>query len=385
VINEPLDADGVRAVVAVPDPVLRNLWITQSYFELNERLQRAVGGLDRTWCGFAVWASDTAGQSIRGEELPRIARDILGDHADDVDAVNRRMRPLRAAPGVDPLSPHTLVQALREAVDDVSRHIAHGNTLVYAELAPLFVAFVERCERDDPAAMTAEEVAALLTQAAGDPPAADVLAAFEWWRRAVVTTDERCRAFAVLAANVLAVSHEQKRLQADIRAAMDAGLLTAGQVMDKLLPSWTPALLDKLVAALVGQPLARIVRRAWQQLTTELLMTLRVPGAVLRLHDDVPPMTDGALWPAVLAELGDDPELVAEAVAVFRAWDRTGGTGVHDGAHDWGVLHQRMSYIVNLFRARQQDASLAAHPFTDDQLAAMRRGTVPPGPLLPGG
>jgi hypothetical protein len=62
VIPEPLDADGVRAVVAIPDPILRNLWITQSYFDLGERLQRAVGGLDRTWCGFAVWASDTAGQ-----------------------------------------------------------------------------------------------------------------------------------------------------------------------------------------------------------------------------------------------------------------------------------------------------------------------------------
>lgn len=384
-VNEPLDADGVRAVVAIPDPVLRNLWITQSYFDLNERLQRAVGGLDRTWCGFAVWASDTAGQSIRGEELPRIVQDVLGDHSDDVDAVNRRLRPLRAARAADPLTPRALLEALREAVADVSRHIAHGNTLVYAELAPLFVAFVERCERDDPQTLSADEVTELLTKAAGAAPAGDVAAAFEWWRRAVVATDERTRAFAVLAGNVLAVSHEQKRLAPDIRAAMDAGLLTAGQIVDKLLPSWTPALVDKLVAALVGQPLQRIVRRAWEHVTTELLMTLRVPGAVLRLHDDVPPMADGQRWPPVLAELPDHPELVAEAVAVYRAWDRTGGTGVHDGARDWAVLAQRMSYIVNLFRARQRDPGLAAHPFTDEQLAAMRAGTVPPGPLLPAG
>ena len=84
VISEPLDAAGVEAVAAIADPVLRNLWITQSYFGLNTRLQHAVGGADRTWCGFAVWASDTAGQSIRGEELPHLVvqlTDQLPEHA----------------------------------------------------------------------------------------------------------------------------------------------------------------------------------------------------------------------------------------------------------------------------------------------------------------
>ena len=42
--------------------------------------------------------------------------------------------------------------------------------------------------------------------------------------------------FAVLAANVLAVAHEQQRLQADIVDAMDAGLVTAGQVIDEVMP-----------------------------------------------------------------------------------------------------------------------------------------------------
>ena len=383
-INEPLDADGVRAVIAIPDPVLRNLWITQSYFDLNQRLQRAVGGADLTWCGFAVWASGTAGLSIRGEELPAIVRDLLGEHGDDVDAVDRRTAPLRAVGAADRLSPEAVLAAVREAVAEVSRHIAHGNTLVYAELAPLLVAFAERCESADPTTLGPDELVELLTKAAGHRPHADLLGAFEWWRRAVVASDDRTRAFAVLAANVLAVSHEQSRLQHDIRAAMDAGLLTAHQVIDKLLPSWTPVLLDRLVAAIVGQPLQRIVRRVWERVTTQLLMTLHVPGAVLHLHQDLPPLPDGAHWPPVLAELPDEPDTIAEAVAVYRRWDRTGGTGKYGGARDWAVLAQRMNYIVNLFRSRQRDASLCAHPFTDEQLAAMRRGIVPPGPLLPG-
>lgn len=382
-INEPLDADGVRAVVAIPDPVLRNLWITQSYFDLDQRLRRAVGGEDLTWCGFAVWASGTAGMSIRGEELPGIVRDILGEHDDDVAAVDQRMKPLRALGAAERLSVEALLDAAREAVAEVSRHIAHGNTLVYAELAPLLVAFAERCESADPQTLGADELVELLTKVAGHTPPADLLGAFEWWRRAVVATDERTRAYAVLAANVLAVSHEQHRLQHDIRAAMDAGLLTARDVIDKLLPSWTPAFIDRIVAAIVGEPLQRIVRRLWERLTTQLLMTLYVPGAVLHLHRDVPPLPDGQRWPDVLADLPDEPEQIAEAVAVYRRWDRTNGTGEHAGADDWAVLSQRMSYIVNLFRSRQRDATLTAHPFTDEQLATMQRGAVPPGPLLP--
>ena len=168
-----------------------------------------------------------------------------------------------------------------------------------------------------------------------------------------MTTDEQARAFAVLAANVRAVAHEQERLQDDIAAAMDAGLLSATGVVDHVLPSWMPWVVERVVAVLIGKPLRRIAERTGRELTTELLMTLRVPGAVLRLHRDVPPLADGSLFPAVLAELLDSPEEVASAVAVYREWDRTGGSGLHDGVEDWAVLTQRMSYIVNLFRGRR--------------------------------
>jgi hypothetical protein len=280
VIPEPLDASGVAAVVAIEDPVLRNLWITQSYFDLGNRLQRAVGGADRTWCGFAVWASDTAGQSIRGDELPKIVVDVVDgspDHLADVAKVNRRMRPLRALRAGEPLGDDPLRQVVRDAIADVSYHIAHGNTLVYEELGPLLVAFVERCEAGHVAAMTPGEVQQLLEVAAGKPVDPKLGEAFEWWRRAVVTTDEQARAFAVLAANVRAVAHEQERLQDDIAAAMDAGLLSATRVIDQVLPSWMPWVVERVVATLLGKPLRRIAQRTWREMTTELLMTLRIP------------------------------------------------------------------------------------------------------------
>ena len=113
-------------------------------------------------------------------------------------------------------------------------------------------------------------------------------------------------------------------------------------------------------------------------------MTLRVPGAVLRLHHDVPPLPDGRALPDRLAELLDD------ARGARRGRRRVPGVGPHPrhrasttGRTTGPCSATRMNYIVNLFRSRQQDPTLAAAPFTADQLAAMQAGRVPDGPLLP--
>ena len=53
-----------------------------------------------------------------------------------------------------------------------------------------------------------------------------------------------------------------------------------------------------------------------------------------------------------------------ELVALLAEYDRTGGTGIGSGAEDWAKLPQRMNYILNLFRSRQQDAALLRPPFT---------------------
>ena len=386
-ITLPIDAASVAAVAAIDDPALRNLWITQSYADFSSRLGRALGGPDLTWCGFGIWASNTAGQSIRRQEIPGIIADLLGasdGHRACIDAANRRLRALRFLHVVPALEHIHVLRTFDGAIDSVSDHIAHGNTLVYGELAPMFVAFLERIEAGDVATITDEDVdAALAAATPGGPVPQDVVAAFRWYRRALVAHDDQRRAFAVLAGNVLAVAHEQQRLQVDVVDAMDAGLVTAGQVIEELMPHRTPDLVVAAVSKAAGPPLQQLVDSLWDGTMTSLLMTLRVPGAALRLRDDLPPLPDGQLFPADLAELLDDPEELAEAVGVFGAWDRTNGTGHHDGAHDWAVLRDRMNYIVNLFRSRQQDPTLAVAPFTAEQLATMQTMQMPDGPLLP--
>ena len=40
-----------------------------------------------------------------------------------------------------------------------------------------------------------------------------------------------------------------------------------------------------------------------------------------------------------------------------------------------------MNFIVNLFRSRQNDATLFDPPFSAPQLAVLAQGQLPPGPL----
>ena len=377
-ITLPITADDVTTIVAMEDPVLRNLWITQSYADFSQRLRAAVSADDLTWCGFAVWASGTAGLSIREEELPgflsRIIKERHGDHIQRINAEIDRRRLLRFI--LSDLDHVDVLRAIRGALDTVSERIAHGNALVYGELAPLFVAFLEWLE-GTPAD---DDVDAVLDRAAAEPIDDDVREAFHWYRRALGASSAGERAHAVLAANVLAVAHEQPRLHDAIAASLTAGVLPAGDVRGELLPRWIPNLLAKLIRGPVAREAQRLIDDVWDSVTTALLMTLRVPGATLHLSHDVPPGPGGLRVPGALEALDDVPP-----DTVFRTWDRTGGSGVGSGAANWASLGDRMNYIVNLFRSRQQDPSLHDRPFSPEQLATMQNGRVPDGPLLPPG
>lgn len=392
----PDDADSVaiddveiRRIAAIDDAALRNVWITYTYGQLNRRIRGAAGfDRDHTWCGFATWASATAGRTIRREDLPRVLVDILDAskrHRDGLAEANDH-RKVAQALGAPEVETGDVLAALADALDDASAHVGHGNLVVFAELAPLFVAFAELIERDG-RHVDDSVVSAALEAAAGGPVADDLATAFAWYHRALTTDDPAERARAMLAANVVAVSHEQRRLQDDVAAAIVAGLQTVEEALANLAEelrrrSRGPARW-RLTSRFGLRHVRGVVEHAWDIAVTAMMMTLRVPGADLRLFDDVPPGPDGRRFPLDLDQLVGPPVADPDAATVYGGWDRSHGTGRHDGARDWADLHQRMSYIVNLFRSRQQDDSLADAPFAPEQVAAMRAGTMPPPPLLP--
>jgi len=66
----PPNVEEIDRIARVSDPTLRNLQITQCYYELSQCVAER-NGFCANWCTFATWASCQAGQTIRQEDLIR--------------------------------------------------------------------------------------------------------------------------------------------------------------------------------------------------------------------------------------------------------------------------------------------------------------------------
>jgi hypothetical protein len=62
--------DEVDRIAHLNDPIVRNLQITQCYYEISPSTAR-ITNFSANWCTFAIWASKQAGQTIRQEDLVR--------------------------------------------------------------------------------------------------------------------------------------------------------------------------------------------------------------------------------------------------------------------------------------------------------------------------
>jgi len=305
----------VQRIVAIADPAIRNLEITYCYSRMAAALaERGCAGAN--WCTFATWASRQAGRTIRGEDLlDRLERE-LGRDAELLHPIRSLTRWLLRRGWLRRL--HTPLDAFERASDAVAR----GNLKVFAEIGLVFARWLD----------------------GGDPPAEPPLLRQAFARYAASGEPEL-----IVLANLEIGLHEQKRLQPEIREAMEAA------VAPRRRQRW------------LAWPLQRELTRLSRELITETFMVLTLPGAVLALgrHLDVD------LAPPASQELA---ALLARYEPVPPAVDDC-------GAKDWSVLDQRMHYIAHLFRAYHADRSLSSPPFTPAQIERFRAGELPDGEL----
>ena len=146
--------------------------------------------------------------------------------------------------------------------------------------------------------------------------------------------------------------HEQTRLQPEIREAMDAATTPDRRLWKRIL----------------GWPLQRQLTRLSRELITESFMVLTLPDRVLALGPQ--PRVRGLSAGRRGARRADR-----------RATSRCRPRSTTAGPQDWSVLTQRMHYIVHLFRAYHEDATLASAPFTPAQVERIRAGELPDGEL----
>jgi hypothetical protein len=357
----------VQRIVAIESPVVRNLEITYCYSRLAAACA-ARTGQGANWCTYATWASKQAGGTIRGEDLLEHLGRRLGEGRWLLHPIATLWRRLlrrglfehETRLGRLTAELHTPFDAFERASDAVAR----GNLKVFEEIGLQFARYLQ----DD------------LTP--GDPPEGDRLLsqAFARYERVRRERDPGRRAELALLANLEIGLREQTRLQPQILEALDAAYATqenlGRRALEALIPSATRwwRVVRAPAAAALGLP-ARAIQRAASRLAREAItdsfMVLALPGRVLALGTN---LTDA--YPHDLAN-PSDPDLIA----LLARFEPVPPALDDCGARDWSELHQRMHYIVHLFRAFHLSEQLSQPPFNPGQVASFSRGVIPEGEL----
>ncbi|HWQ83790.1 MAG TPA: hypothetical protein VN363_04440, partial [Anaerolineales bacterium] len=162
----------IERITAIEDPVLRNLQITQCYYELGRALAERTGG-NANWCTFATWASKQAGQTIRKEDLGRTFEAALGSEENVREGLNK-LKEAVSRLGKE-LNIQELLRLIWKAYDPQaifersSAAVGRGNLKVFAEIGREFGRFIEECLPDE--SFTAANIDRFVEQLRpGEPP-----------------------------------------------------------------------------------------------------------------------------------------------------------------------------------------------------------------------
>jgi hypothetical protein len=373
----------VRRIVAIANPVIRNLQITDCYSRLAAAFA-ARSGAGANWCTYATWASRQAGGTIRGEDLLEQLGRKFGRGGRVLHPIRTLWRRLlrrglfqrETRIGRLTAELHTPFDAFERASDSVAR----GNLKVFEEIGLEFARYLHECPPDGVGSAGFKRFLDGLRP--GDPPDGQryLRDAFEWYERGRRERDPKTRMELAVLANLAIGFHEQTRLQPQIREALDTAYATpkdlGRRALEAVFPSaarlW-PAV-KRLAAAVVGvvaSGVQRAASRLAREVITDSLMVMALPGRVLALS-----MHLGDAYPEALRDPANTDliEFLARFEPLPPAPDRC-------GARDWSDLHQRMHYIVHLFRAFHLREELSGPPFTPEQVASFNRGIVPDGEL----
>ena len=371
-VTLPISSEEVRLIASKGYPLwepvevmqLRNRRITLAYSDLSVRLADALahGGHRRqaNWCTFSAWSSKTIGGWIEDD------------------------------PEVDPLDPDWVPAWVSEQLTDVLRWVltrdngatyralAAGNRFVFLEIGLAFALFLEAF---DPRRLTGadEEAwarywgrmeAVLAEQARLDPswmltenpPSTELELGLRQYFEALFTGDPKERAERVLAGNLLIGAYEQRRVDGYVSASL---ALFTGPAMRRLV--------------------CRRFDRAWSWRTwpSSLYASLMSQFMVLKLPDEV--LTLGrplpAPGPSGTPLFPKDLQAITEPLtqALLTRYDLSDGRDEGRRVHNWSSYDDRMSYIANLFRSRQQHEPLFSKPFPPDVEAKLLRGELAPG------
>lgn len=396
-MNIPTIEDVAR-IAGISDPVIRNLNITQGYYELSQAMSKYTDG-NPNWCTFAVWASKQAGQSIRKEDLSRTFENLFHNSPEItllLNTLSQHSDVIKNLPEVKAVSSF-IIKFLNpnSAFDHSARAVAEGNKKVFAEIGGEFARFLSTFKSEDD--FTEENISKYCSAfKPGNPPDGQQMLkdAFTSYFEARKQLDEKLKAEMILYSNLLIGYHEQTRLQPQIVEALNAAFTNEDEMKSNLLrellpgfwlriryyifrlwrdlASRTKLLQRKLPLDEAIDQLLNLAKQKVREIITDCMMTLIIPvNELLKLGEDLKEK-----FPERLAHVSDQ-----KLKELLKKIDPTPDSLKESGAKDWGDLSDRIHFIADLFRAYFEHPQLYNQPFTNEQVKMLKEGKRPEGKL----
>jgi hypothetical protein len=381
-------AEDVARIAGISDPVIRNLNITQGYYELSQAMSKYTDG-NPNWCTFAVWASKQAGQSIRKEDMSRTFENFFHNSPEItllLNIISQHSDVIKNLPEVKAVSSFIIKFFNPDSAFDHSADaVATGNRIVFSEIGGEFARFLSVFKSEED--FTEENILKFCsTFKPGNPPDGQQMLkdAFTSYFEARMQTDEKVKAEMILYSNLLIGYHEQTRLQPQIVEALNAAFVNEDELKSKLLKELLPGfwlriryyiakiLQRKLPLDEAIDQLLSLAKQKVREVITDCMMTLFIPvNDLLKLGEDLKEK-----FPERLAHISDQ-----NLKELLNKIDPTPDSLKESGAKDWGDLSDRIHFIADLFRAYFEHQPLYSQPFTDGQVEMLRKGIKPDGNL----
>jgi ER-bound oxygenase mpaB/B'/Rubber oxygenase, catalytic domain len=346
--------DDVEDICHLRDDAYRNRWITYAYWNISQRLGRWIGN-NATWCTFSTWSSRTIGENLRLDKATRRIEELIYDEQTSISPRD---------------NPWLLRLQYRVSTRDngaAQLALARGNRLIFHEIGYSVIQLVDWIEKNPGFNLGAWQAYRRNNLTAHPPdelfPAAnevDLWTGLDCYYRAAHEQDEKVQAELVLHGNVLLGAYEQERADPMLKIALEP---FPGRYVEVVKPDPNePATLSLPSGTTPWALHASLLRLASEQfgaLMTRYVMALDAPLFTwsirpLRLGRAIPaPAAGASLFPPMLEELHDDK--LSELIGTH---DKSRGSRKRCAAGNWTQFPDRMNYIVNLFRAGQQDKNL---------------------------
>jgi hypothetical protein len=213
--------------------------------------------------------------------------------------------------------------------------------------------------------------------------------AFDFYQWAKDNKDDLRERY-ILLANILSTVVEQHLIDDQLAAVIEAvpNRLTEvtegrlGQLMERLL-GVQRQVTEFTVANRLG-PARVAATTLWGRLLTDQVFVMSLPGEMLRVGRDVPPLQRNEPYyprslrrPAEFVGEGLEGEHMALLRSLIVRFDRTVGDGRGSAARDWRRYDERMNWAITLLRSRQQDKTMFWPPYSEEDEQRIRNGRLP--------